>query len=104
MVNASCLIPPEFKTGDHLRIRAVVGGVIEFEIVHPASQVEAYQKWASALGQHIVDTHKRGQVDDKAVAVLDGYPHPDLGLPKENTLEAALRLLKLAADRGAFKP
>lgn len=103
MVNASCLLPPEFRTGDHLRIRAVTSGVIEFEIVHPASQVEAYQEWVHALGRHIVSAHKPGQVDDRSVAVLDGYPHPDLGLPKENTLEAALRLLKLAAERGAFK-
>lgn len=74
-------------------------------------QIAAYQEWARALGQHIVETHKPGQVDAAAVAILDGFHVGErevagggAGEPGETTLEAALRLLKLAYDRGAFQP
>ncbi len=70
-------------------------------------QVTAYQEWSKDLADYIVEHHKPPMVDDKAVAVLDGY---HVGLTEvagpraggENTLAAAVRLLKLAASRGAF--
>ena len=37
MVNASCVLPPEYRNGDLLRCRAVKDGVIEFEIVRLAA-------------------------------------------------------------------
>lgn len=37
MVNASCVLPPEYRNGDLLRCRAVKDGVIEFEIVRLAT-------------------------------------------------------------------
>lgn len=72
-------------------------------------QVEAYQEWSKNIAQYIVKAHKVGAVDDEAAAILDGY-HVGLqevagggqGEPGETTLEAALRLLKLAKVRGAF--
>lgn len=45
MVNASCVLPPEYRNGDLLRYRAVKDGVIEFEIVRlvtlPSPTVES---------------------------------------------------------------
>ena len=74
-------------------------------------QVAAYQEHFHELGQYIVDAHKHGEVDDAAVAILDGYhvgtrevAGGGQGESGETTLEAALRLLKLAKDRGAYKP
>jgi hypothetical protein len=61
------------------------------------------------LGQYIVAVHKPGLVDEAAVAILDGYhvgatqvAGGGAGEPGEHTLAAALRLLKLAHERGAF--
>ena len=81
----------------------------EAEVERCQLQVEAYRQQHHALGQHIVATHKPGEVDHEAVAILDGY-HVGArevaggghGEPGETTLEAALRLLKLAHARGAF--
>ena len=69
----------------------------------------AHKEMMGALGQHLLDAHKPGEVDEEAVAILDGY-HVGArevaggvqGEPGETTLEAALRLLKLAHQRGAF--
>lgn len=73
------------------------------------SQVEGYERWAKALGEYIVEHHRPGEVDDVSVAILDGYHVGGTrvagaahGEPGENTLAAALRLLKLAKARGAF--
>ncbi len=74
------------------------------------TSVEAYRDHTRKLGQHIIDAHKPGAVDVEAVAILDGY-HVGArkvrgggeGEPGESTLEAALRLLKLALARGAFR-
>ncbi len=74
------------------------------------ASVEAYRDHARKLGQHIIDAHKPGAVAVEAVAILDGY-HVGArkvrgggeGEPGESTLEAALRLLKLALARGAFR-
>lgn len=70
-------------------------------------QVAAYQEWSKALADYIVEHHKPLMVDDKAVAILDGYhvgltPVAGPSAGGENTLAAAVRLLKLAAERGAF--
>lgn len=79
------------------------------EVERMLRQVAAYQEWSKALADYIVATHKQGAVDDASAAILDGY---HVGLtpvagPRdggENTLAAALRLLKLAKARGAFDP
>jgi hypothetical protein len=71
-------------------------------------QVAAFWGWSSALADYIGEHHKSPTVDDEAVAILDGY---HVGLVEvagpsaggENTLAAAVRLLKLAASRGAFR-
>lgn len=62
-----------------------------------------------AIGQYLVAAHKPGEVDEEAVAILDGYhvgaravAGGGAGEPGETTLQAALRLLKLAKARGAF--
>lgn len=67
-------------------------------------QVEACREHHHALGQHIVVTHKPGEVDPEAVAILDGYHVGPLEVAGggETTLQAALRLLRLAHARGAF--
>lgn len=66
----------------------------------------AHTETMGALGQHLIAAHKPGEVDDAAVALLDGYHVGGRavapGEPGETTLEAALRLLKLAKERGAF--
>lgn len=72
-------------------------------------QVGAYQERSKALANYIVEHHKPPMVDDKAVAILDGYhvgltPVAGPSAGGENTLAAAVRLLKLAAARGAFGP
>lgn len=74
-------------------------------------QVAAHQRHHRALGDFLVKEHKPGDVDSEAVAILDGY-HVGArqvvgaggGEPGETTLEAGLRLLKLAHARGAFCP
>lgn len=73
------------------------------------SQVDAYQRSAMELADYLVEHHKAGEVDDASVAILDGYhvgktevAGAGRGEPGENTLSAALRLLKLAKARGAF--
>lgn len=73
-------------------------------------QLEAHRETHGEIGQYLVDTHKPGLVDDDAVAVLDGYhvgarevAGGGAGEPGEHTLAAALRLLKLAHARGAFR-
>lgn len=87
----------------------------EFDRVHDdlaelgrlREQVAAYQRHSKALADYIVEHHQSPAVDDEAVAILDGY---HVGLTAvagpaaggENTLAAAVRLLKLAAKRGAF--
>lgn len=70
-------------------------------------QVGAYQRWSKELAAYLVEHHKQPEVDDRSVAILDGYhvgltavAGPSAG--GENTLAAAVRLLKLAAERGAF--
>ena len=62
-----------------------------------------------AIGQHLIAAHKPGEVDEEAVAILDGYhvgarkvAGASAGEPGETTLQAAVRLLKLAKERGAF--
>lgn len=72
-------------------------------------QVAALQEHHRDIGQHLLDTHKPGEVDEQAVAILDGYhvgarevAGGGQGEPGETTLQAALRLLKLAHQRGAF--
>lgn len=72
-------------------------------------QVAALQEHHREVGQHLLDAHKPGEVDPEAVAILDGYhvgarevAGGGQGEPGETTLEAALRLLKLAHQRGAF--
>lgn len=77
------------------------------EVERMQRQVEAYQEWSRELAAYVALTHKPGIVDDASVAILDGYHiglTPVAGPPAggENTLAAALRLLKLAKDRGAF--
>jgi hypothetical protein len=66
----------------------------------------AHTETMGALGQHLLDAHKPGEVDGEAVAILDGYHVGGRavvpGEPGETTLQAALRLLKLAKARGAF--
>lgn len=66
----------------------------------------AHTETMGALGQHLLDAHKPGEVDPEAVAFLDGYHVGGRAVapsePGETTLEAALRLLKLAKARGAF--
>jgi hypothetical protein len=71
----------------------------------------AHGEHVSAIGEHIIASHKPGEVDDDSVAILDGYhvgaravAGGGQGEPGETTLEAALRLLKLAKQRGAFAP
>ena len=58
------------------------------------------------IGQYLLVAHKAGEVDSDAIAILDGYHigdrEVDDGERGETTLEAALRLLKLAKQRGAF--
>lgn len=73
-------------------------------------QVDAYREHCHALGQHLIEAHKPGEVDPEAVAILDGYhigarevAGGGRGEPGETTLEAALRLLRMAHDRGAFQ-
>lgn len=81
------------------------------ELASLNDRLAAYHTWGRAIGEHIVASHRAGQVDEAAVAILDGY-HVGVrevagggqGEPGETTLEAALRLLKLAKDRGAFDP
>jgi hypothetical protein len=73
------------------------------------TSVAAQREHHHELGQYIVAVHKPGLVDEAAVAILDGYhvgatqvAGGGAGEPGEHTLAAALRLLKLAHERGAF--
>lgn len=76
-------------------------------IENQADIVDAYREHSRELGQYLIEAHKSGAVDEAAVAILDGY---HIGMtevaggaePAEHTLAAALRLLKLAAGRGAY--
>jgi hypothetical protein len=79
------------------------------EIERLRGQVAAYQNHHHELGQYLIVAHKPGEVDIAAVAILDGYhvgakevAGGGAGEPGETTLGAALRLLKLAAERGAY--
>lgn len=81
------------------------------ELCRRADQVDAYRKTAHEIGQHLISAHQPGQVDAASVALLDGYHVGEklvagggAGEPGETTLDAALRLLKLAMSRGAFAP
>lgn len=80
-------------------------------LVQARDQVAAHQRHHRALGDFLVKEHKPGDVDSEAVAILDGYHVAARqvvgaggGEPGETTLEAGLRLLKLAHARGAFCP
>lgn len=68
--------------------------------------IDARDKSHHEIGQYLLTAHKAGEVDPDAVAILDGYHIADRevddGEHGESTLEAALRLLKLAKQRGAF--
>jgi len=79
-------------------------------ITQHRGQLEAYREHFHELGQHLVEAHKPGEVDPEAVAILDGYhvgtrevAGGGAGEPGEDTVAAALRLLKLALARGAFR-
>ena len=69
------------------------------------TSVAAQREHAHDLAQYIVAVHKPGQVDTAAVAILDGYHVGETevaGGQGEHTLAAAVRLLKLARERGAY--
>lgn len=75
------------------------------------ASVGGYREHFHELGQHLIAAHKPGDVDEAAVAILDGYhigarevAGGGAGEPGEDTVAAALRLLKLALARGAFRP
>lgn len=74
------------------------------------ASVGGYREHFHELGQHLIAAHKPGDVDEAAVAILDGYhvgarevAGGGAGEPGEDTVAAALRLLKLALARGAFR-
>jgi hypothetical protein len=68
--------------------------------------IDARDESHHEIGQYLLATHKAGEVDADAIAILDGHHigdrEVDDGERGETTLEAALRLLKLAKQRGAF--
>jgi hypothetical protein len=73
------------------------------------TSVAAQREHHHEIGQYLVAAHKPGLVDEAAVAILDGYhvgakevAGGGAGEPGETTLGAALRLLKLAAEHGAY--
>lgn len=117
-VLAQLLPPSEHKIGTSRMVRAVAAEVERLRIEASAhagvlarleGQVTAYQEHIHELGQYIVDAHKHGEVDDAAVAILDGYhvgtrevAGGGQGEPGEDTLTAAIRLLRLARERGAY--
>jgi hypothetical protein len=79
-------------------------------ITQHRAQLDAYREHCHEIGQHLIEAHKPGQVDPEAVAILDGYhagarevAGGGAGEPGETTLQAALRLLRLAAARGAWQ-
>ena len=79
------------------------------EVERMQRQVEAHQEWSKSLAAYVSLTHKPGVVDDASVAILDGChigltPVAGPSAGGENTLAAALRLLKLAERRGACDP
>lgn len=100
---------PRFENSDeHWRLRQLIAEAAG-EVARAHRMFAARDENHRELGQHLLDAHKPGEVDHEAVAILDGYhigarevAGGGHGEPGETTLEAALRLLKLAHARGAF--
>lgn len=100
---------PRFENSDeHWRLRQLIAEAAG-EVARAHRMIAARDEQHRAIGQHLLDAHKPGEVDPEAVAILDGYhvgarevAGGGQGEPGEATLEAALRLLKLAHARGAF--
>ncbi len=100
---------PRFENSDeHWRLRQLIAEAAG-EVARAHRMFAARDENHRELGQHIVAAHKPGEVDHEAVAILDGYhvgaravAGGGQGEPGETTLQAALRLLKLAHARGAF--
>lgn len=92
-----------------LREIAAMPTTWEGSLAQARSMLDGYERWSKALADYIVEHHKPGQVDPAAVAILDGYHVGETevagagqGEPGESTLEAAVRLLRLAYARGVF--
>jgi hypothetical protein len=62
-----------------------------------AATIGALKRWHGELACYITEHHQPGQVEPDSTAVCDGYERGG-----EATPQAVLRLLKLAAARGAF--
>lgn len=100
---------PRFENSDeHWRLRQLIAEAAG-EVARAHRMIAARDENHHAIGQYIVAAHKPGEVDHEAVAILDGYhvgaravAGGGQGEPGETTLQAALRLLKLAHQRGAF--
>lgn len=86
---------------DHMKMLRAAAEIVKTHDAHAAElerlrdRVAALDNHYSALGQYLLAAHLHGDVDEEARVKLDGSDG-------ENTLSAALRLLRLAHSRGAF--
>lgn len=83
---------------DQLRSAAAALQSSAEQVATQTHTIEALRDDRGELARYIVEHHQPGQVDPEATAICDGHDRD-----RETTQAAALRLLKLAAARGAFK-